>query len=124
MIKFEQCSATPPYASKGVLIHVTHTIRRSDIAEILKAYMAECGKEELEILVRELLPTSTQFNAAVQKPFYCFVQGGATPHVQHVNAEVALMEAQRLAKQTNKETYVMQRVYTVTPEVTFKVKQP
>lgn len=124
MIKFERSSSTPPYASKGVLIHVTHMLKISDIEEILKAYMAERGKEELEALVRELLPTSTQFNAAVQKPFYCFVQGGATPQMQHMNAEVALAEAQRLAKQTNKETYVMQRVYTVTPEVTFKVKQP
>ena len=124
MIRFEQSSITPPYASKGVLIHVTHMMKISDIEQILKMYMAERGKEELEALVRDLLPTSTQFNATVSKPFYCFVQGGTQPRVMHQTAEVALAEAQRLAQQTNKETYVMQRVYTVTPEVTFKVKQP
>ena len=110
--------------TKDVLLTVKHTIKKSDILEMLELYRKMKGDAAYIELIESVGVSGVATKPAYKRPWMCAVQGGNAPSQDHHSISSALEEARRLAVKTGKNVMVLQRHYTVEPICTVNVREP
>lgn len=102
------------YGSNGAAIKVVHALNGSEISNLLKLLIKECGHPYVHNLCAEA-GVFDDVNHSVHG-YMCAVQGAGAPSYTHKTKDQAVREAEKLAVAHHKPVLVLGRICTVAPE--------